>query len=193
MVSGNRFKTIARALPQNLRPSALLDATTPQPVHRLDYATTGILLAGKTSSSICALNKLFEAKKIKKIYYAITIGEMEESGKTLSDIDDKEAHTEYIKEAAVTSERFGQLNLVRLIPKTGRRHQLRQHLSGIGNPILGDATYGNEPLILKGKGLYLHAFSLTFVHPFTQQKINIIDKFPKKFRKIFTKRQRSQF
>ncbi|MEM9673939.1 MAG: RNA pseudouridine synthase [Bacteroidota bacterium] len=193
LVSGNRFKTIARALPQNLRPSTLLDATTPQPVHRLDYATTGILLAGKTSSSIRALNKMFEAKKIEKTYYAITIGEMKQSGKILSNIDDKEAHTEYITEAAVPSERFGQLNLVRLIPKTGRRHQLRQHLSGIGNPILGDATYGNEPLILKGKGLYLHAFSLTFVHPFTQQKINIIDKFPKKFQKIFTKHQRSQF
>ena len=62
LVSGNSFKTIANALPQNIQPSKLPDATTPQPVHRLDYATTGILLVGKTSSSIRALNKMFEDK-----------------------------------------------------------------------------------------------------------------------------------
>jgi len=189
LVSGNRFKTIARALPHNLRPSTLPDATVPQPVHRLDYATTGILLAGKTSLSIRTLNKIFERKKIEKTYYAVAVGEMNQSGKITDSIDGKKAHTEYVVQASVPSERFGQLNLVRLIPGTGRRHQLRKHLSGIGNPVLGDATYGSEPLILKGKGLYLHAFSLKFVHPFTQQKISITDELPEKFRKIFTNHQ----
>ncbi len=186
LVSGNRFKTIARALPQNLRLSTLRDATVPQPVHRLDYATTGILLAGKTSGSIRTLNKMFEEKKIEKTYYAVAIGEMHESGKITDSIDGKVAHSEYAVKASVPSDRFGQLNLVRLVPKTGRRHQLRKHLSGIDNPILGDATYGSEPLILKGKGLYLHAFSLEFVHPFTQQKVELKAELPEKFRKIFT-------
>ena len=75
LVSGNGFKTIAKALSQNLKPSTLKDCTTLQPIHRLDYATTGILLIGKTSSSIRALNKLFENKAINKSYYAISIGE----------------------------------------------------------------------------------------------------------------------
>ncbi len=85
----------------------------------------------------------------------------------------------------LTSERFAKLNLVRLNPKTGRRHQLRKHLSMIGNPILGDRDYGIENLILKGKGMYLHAYSLRFVHPFTQEEVSFIDELPKRFKKIF--------
>jgi len=76
--------------------------------------------------------------------------------------------------------------LVQLEPQTGRRHQLRKHLSNIGNPILGDSVYGIENLILKGKGLYLHAYSLKFIHPFTNKEVYLKDDFPKRFRKIFT-------
>lgn len=185
LVSGNHFKTIAHALPQNLQRSSLPDATTPQPVHRLDYATTGILLVGKTSSSIRALNKLFEDKAIQKSYYAITIGEMKGCGSIASEIDGKESISNYSLRESVPSERFGKLNLVQLSPETGRRHQLRKHLSSIGNPILGDKEYGSEPHILNGKGLYLHAYSLQFTHPFTQQKIYWKDELPDRFQKIF--------
>ena len=136
------------------------DATTPQPVHRLDYATTGILLVGKTNNSIRALNKLFEDKTIKKTYYAITIGKMyQKNGVVTSNINGKTAKSYYKVIQTVESKRFEKLNLVELSPATGRRHQLRIHLSEIGNPILSDKTYGTEPLILKGKGMYLHAYS----------------------------------
>ena len=153
LVSGNSFKTIANALAQNIKRSNLPDATTPQPVHRLDYATTGILLIGKTSSSIRALNKMFENKEVKKTYYAVTIGEMNDSGKITSEVDDKKSQSNYTLCESVPSERFGKLNLVLLEPQTGRRHQLRKHLLNIGNPILGDKEYGIENLILNGKGL----------------------------------------
>ena len=185
LVSGNSFKTIGAALPQNLNPSSLLDATLPQPVHRLDYATTGVLLVGKTNASIRALNKLFEYKAITKIYYAITIGVMPTKGEITSTIDGKASNSKYSVKATVPSERFGRLNLVKLEPKTGRRHQLRKHLLHIGNPILGDATYYLEDLILKGKGLYLHAYSLEFKHPFTHKEIHITDELPQKFKAIF--------
>ncbi len=184
-VSGNKFKTIANALPQNIKPSTLSDATTPQPVHRLDYATTGLVLVGKTSSSIRALNKIFEDKSIAKIYYAVAIGEMDRSGAITLEIDGKPSHSDYKVIKSVPSERFGTLNLVQLHPKTGRRHQLRKHLSNIGHPIFGDKDYALENLILKGKGLYLHAYSLEFEHPFTQQNIYIKDEIPEKFGKIF--------
>jgi len=167
LVSGNSFKTIANALPQNLIPSILPDATQPQPIHRLDYPTTGVLLVGKTSSSIRILNKLFRDKQVAKTYYAVTIGKMKNQGEITSPVDGKASHTVYHVRASVPSKRFGQLNLVELYPRTGRRHQLRKHLAGIGNPILGDKEYGVEPLILNGKGLYLHAHTLKFVHPFT--------------------------
>lgn len=186
LVSGNSFKTIANALPQNLSKSNLDDFTLPQPVHRLDYGTTGVLLVGKTASSIRNLNKLFEDKEIQKNYYAITIGKMKETeGIINSEIDGKEAQSNYKIIESVVSERFEFLNLVKLELQTGRRHQLRIHLSRIGNPILGDKEYGIENLILNGKGIYLHAYSLEFIHPFTKEKIYIEAPFPQKFLKLF--------
>tara|TARA_Y100001933_G_scaffold12245_1_gene10624 strand:+ start:1728 stop:2405 length:678 start_codon:yes stop_codon:yes gene_type:complete len=184
-VSGNKFKTIANALPQNLEASSFSDATTPQPVHRLDYATTGIVLIGKTSSNIRALNHMFENKTITKTYYAVTIGKMGRGGTISSEIDGKGAQSAYKVMESVPSERFGTLNLVQLNPKTGRRHQLRKQLFGLGNPILGDKEYAMDGLILKGKGLYLHAYSLKFNHPFTQEPICVTDELPEKFRKIY--------
>jgi len=104
LVSGNRLKTIANALAQNIKQSNLPDATTPQPVHRLDYPTTGILLVGKTRSSIRALNKMFEDNEIKKTYYAVTIGEMDLGRKIISKIDGKESQSNYtIKEPSSTT------------------------------------------------------------------------------------------
>ncbi|BAO74429.1 ribosomal large subunit pseudouridine synthase D [Winogradskyella sp. PG-2] len=185
LVSGNRFKTIVNALPQNLKPSSLNDATKPQPVHRLDYATTGLLLVGKTSSSIRALNQLFENKSISKTYLAVTIGEMDDEGKIKLAIDGKPSQSYYKVLESVASKRFSKLNLVELDPKTGRRHQLRKHLSSIGNPILGDKDYGITDLILNGKGLYLHAYTLGFVHPITNKKMHILDAIPKRFKKLF--------
>jgi len=185
VVSGNSFKTIANALPQNLDPGNLPDATTPRPVHRLDLATTGLLLVGKTHGSIRALNKMFEDKKVKKTYYAVTIKKMDACGRITQPVDDKQAATVYRVCDSVPSKRFGALNLVRLHPETGRRHQLRKHLSGMGNPILGDKEYGQEDFILMGKGMYLHAFSLEFIHPFTGEEMHLEDELPKKFRKIF--------
>jgi len=185
LVSGNGFKTITHALPQNLQQSPLADATKPQPVHRLDYATTGALLIGKTSSTIRVLNELFENKTISKTYYAVTIGEMQTQGIITDEVDGKESKSSYNVLATLDSERFGKLNLVQLNPHTGRRHQLRIHLASIGNPILGDKTYGTEPLILNGKGLYLHAYSLQFTHPFINKDIHIKDAFPERFQKLF--------
>lgn len=187
LVSGNSFKTIANALTQNLSPSTQADATVSQPVHRLDYATTGLLLVGKTSSSIRELNKMFEEKKIDKTYYAVTIGKMDEQGSITSKIDGKAAQTKYEVKASVNSERFGKLNLVELQLGTGRKHQIRKHLSSLGNPILGDKDYGIDGLVLMKKGMYLHAFSLGFTHPFTKARMYFKDELPNKFNKIFPK------
>ncbi|MGD1846697.1 MAG: RluA family pseudouridine synthase [Salibacteraceae bacterium] len=186
LVSGNSFRTVARALQQNLKVSSLPDATIPQPVHRLDYATTGILLVGKTNSSIRYLNQLFEKKEVAKTYVAISIGAMEEKQGMLDiPVDDKPARSAYSVLASVGSPRFGTLNLVELKPATGRRHQLRKQLAAIGNPILGDRDYGPAALILKGKGMYLHALSLEFQHPFTPQQLHLKDGQVHRFRKIF--------
>ncbi|PQB05863.1 RluA family pseudouridine synthase [Aureitalea marina] len=185
LVSGNQFRTIANALSQNLEVSPEQDAVTPQPAHRLDFATTGILLIGKTAESLRRLSKLFEEKKIRKCYYAVTIGEMNSSGIIDKPIDGKKAVSTFKCVASQVSPRFKLLNLVKLEPETGRRHQLRIHLSELGNPILGDRDYTPENLILKGKGMYLHAFSLELVHPFEDRSLVITAPFPERFIKLF--------
>lgn len=185
-VSGNSFATIDNALTKNLKSSRQKDAVRPRPVHRLDYPTSGLLLIGKTNSVIIALNKLFENKQIQKTYHAISIGKMNSKGKIDITVDNKSAFTEYEVLQRVTSERFKFFNLVELHPKTGRKHQLRKHLLSIGNPILGDKEYFLEHLILKGKGLYLHASKLDFRHPASEEKIVISSELPKKFKKIFS-------
>ncbi len=186
LVSGNHFQTIANALQQNIKASTLGDAATPQPVHRIDYPTTGVLLIGKTHSSIRALNKMFEDQDIMKTYFAVVIGEISENGKITSTIDGKKAESDYARIESVPSKRFGKLNLLRLHPQTGRRHQLRIQLSGLGNPILGDCDYGIKDLILNKKGVYLHAYSLAFTHPFTNEKISVRAGLPSRFKKIFS-------
>ena len=185
LVSGNKFVTIANALTQNLKKSNLSDAVKPQPIHRLDYPTSGLLLIGKTSAAITVLGKLFKEKLITKTYFAIAIGKMNSKGIINFDVDEKESHTEFEVLKMVKSERFESLNLVKLSPKTGRKHQLRKHLFAIGNPILGDKEYFIEDKILNGKGLFLHAANLEFKHPFTKDKISITKELPKKFIKIF--------
>ena len=185
LVSGNKFVTIANGLTQNLKKSNQSDAVKPQPVHRLDYPTSGLLLVGKTSTAITELGMLFQNKEIQKTYFAITIGVMNTVGLINFLIDDKIAQTKFEVLKTVLSERFGHLNFVKLAPKTGRKHQLRKHVSEIGNPILGDKKYFLEHKILTGKGLFLHAATLDFVHPFTKDKISITKELPKKFTKIF--------
>ncbi|AUC22552.1 RNA pseudouridine synthase [Polaribacter sejongensis] len=185
LVSGNKFVTIANGLAQNLKKSTLADAVKPQPIHRLDYPTSGLLLIGKTSTAITVLGKLFKEKEIKKTYFAVTIGKMNSEGTIKLPIEEKESETDFQVLQSVISERFEYLNLVKLSPKTGRKHQLRKHLFSIGNPILGDKEYFLEGKVLNGKGLYLHAATLDFMHPFTKTPISISKALPKKFNKIF--------
>lgn len=184
-VSGNQLKTLANALPYNLALSTQKDAVKPQPVHRLDFATTGLVLVGKTAESIRELNANFENKTIAKSYLAVTIGLMKDKGEITQDIDGKNAHSIYAKIASVPSVKFGQLNLVALQPTTGRRHQLRKHMASLGNPILGDQSYGKAGLILKGKGLYLHGLKLSFKHPENEVMVKVTAPIPARFIKIF--------
>ena len=186
LVSGNKRFTLQNALGTMLKPSPLADALRwPEPIHRLDYPTSGALLVGKTIQATQLLNKMFEERKIIKRYLAVTIGKQDAAGTVLDEVDGRHAKSDYKVLHSLSSERFGFLNLVQLTLHTGRRHQLRIHMANMGNPILGDATYGTEGLILKGKGLYLHSHLLEFVHPITHEDINVKVAPPKKFAKLF--------
>jgi len=183
LVHGNQKVTLANALPLTLERSKEVDfVTTPDPIHRLDYPTSGVLLVGKTRTTITALNKLFEERKVDKVYYAITIGKMKKKSEKIENtIKGKKAITQYEVEKTIDSDKYGALNLVKLMPVTGRRHQLRVHMSELGNPILGDKSYGTEGKISRGKGLYLHAYSIAFEHPKTGNRLLVTKPRPKKF------------
>ena len=182
LTSGNEFRTLFNALPFNLTPSTLPGAfVKPRPVHRLDRATSGLVLVAKTSASLLALGEGFAQRQIEKVYQAVVIGHPPIEGEFRVPIDEKEAITGYVVMNTKPSLRNGYLSLLKLKPLTGRTHQLRIHLSGSGYPILGDKLYGEPGMVLRGKGLFLAATGLSFRHPATGEEISVEIEPPPKF------------
>ncbi|MGB2129495.1 MAG: RluA family pseudouridine synthase [Flavicella sp.] len=187
-VSGNKKWTLENALSSHLKKSNIVDALPqPKPIHRLDHPTSGALLIGKTSTAVITLNQYFKQKSIEKIYYAVTIKKMLTSGTVQLAIDGKASHSDFQRIDTIDSDKFEALNLVEISPKTGRRHQIRIHLASLGNAILGDKEHGIDGYQHKGKGMYLHAYSLQFIHPISGEICHIKAKLPKKFKRLFPK------
>lgn len=184
VVSGNQYKTLYNALPSNLKPSKKADCLpSPLPVHRLDKATSGLILIAKTKLSRIQLGELFEKRAIQKTYSALVMGKLEGSGKFESLVDEKEALTYYESKVIGRSIKNDYLSLVELKPVTGRTHQLRVHLSQAGFPILGDSLYSPKNKTLKHKGLFLCSHKLQFTHPHSNKNILISCLLPEKFEK----------
>ena len=160
------------------------EATGPLIVHRLDMATSGVLLIAKTEFAYHRLQQAFLNHQIQKKYVAIISGkEIPEKGiislpllpdylnrprQMVNHEQGKEAITEY----EILERIDGSHLRIALYPKTGRTHQLRVHCAhqeGLNAPILGDPLYGNE----KAARLHLHAEEITFEHPLTGKKITI--------------------
>ncbi len=182
-VSGNKYRTVENSLSHNIKKSSEPDALKwPRPVHRLDKPTSGLLIIAKTTSAQIDLGHQFENKKIKKRYRAVVIGKVDEKGFIDTPVNGLTAKTKFSPVRSVPSLKNKWLSLLDLHPATGRKHQLRIHLSEKGFPILGDKTYGVEGMILKGKGMFLCAVELTFTHPNTKKEINIKIDDPRKFR-----------
>lgn len=180
-VSGNQRRTLENALPGNLSQSTMPDALLhPEPVHRLDFPTSGALLVAKTQKTLAALNKMFEDRQIEKRYVAVVAGSINPEGEIHLPIAEKPAHSAYEVVYSLDSKRFGQLHLLRLVPYTGRRHQLRIHMASLGCPVLGDLRYAGEST-LRGKGLFLHSEMLRFVHPVTGTELEVKAQVPQKY------------
>jgi len=181
-VSGNLFRTIQNALPFNLKSSSCKDALPVfRPVHRLDNPTCGLLLIAKTSQAIGELGVQFENRTIRKRYTAVVIGNLPDKGNVDMPVDGKDAISSFRVIRRNNSIRNQILSMVHLFPKTGRTHQLRIHMAGMGTPILGDKLYGSEGEILRKKGLFLCATGLQFYHPFTNEKMDLSIDPPYKF------------
>lgn len=160
------------------------EATGPLIVHRLDMATSGLMIIAKTEFAYHRLQKEFLNHRVQKKYIAI-ISEKDISEKGIislpllpdylnrpRQIVNHEQGKEAITEYEILERIDGSHLRIALYPKTGRTHQLRVHCAhqeGLNAPILGDPLYGNE----KAARLHLHAEEITFEHPLTGKKITI--------------------
>lgn len=143
-------------------------------VHRLDRATQGLMLLAHTKKMAQTLSHTFESRQIHKSYQANVWGEFPTEDRTITlPIDDKTAVSH------ITLKTYNaELNIsrVEIDIETGRKHQIRRHLSESGFPIIGDRLYGNESLdlALQTNGevradLQLTAYKLSFICPISQQ------------------------
>lgn len=186
----------------------------PRLVHRLDKDTSGILVLARNRKAAQELTAAFRHKNTRKIYWALVagvptpyLGEIKtglvkapghgksgEGEKMINvhprEIDDtpgaKRAHTYYATLYRVAS----RASWVAMEPVTGRTHQLRAHMAGIGHPIIGDGKYGGSSQENLGDGwgaqiggliskkLHLHARRMVFEHPVTRKEISVVAPLP---------------
>ena len=161
---------------QSLYPDALI-------VHRLDMATSGLMLMGRGIAMQRALSQLFERREVHKRYLAVVDGRLapapEPDGWGMVDlpiavdwprrplriIDAASGKPSQTRWQAVAFDDAANSTRIELEPLTGRSHQLRVHLRALGHPILGDALYAPEAVQAMATRLLLHACVLRFVHP----------------------------
>ncbi|MBX4210045.1 MAG: RluA family pseudouridine synthase [Mollicutes bacterium PWAP] len=158
-------------------------------VHRIDKDTSGLLVVAKENQTHKALADLLRNHEIKRIYYAIVEGKMENKIYHINlpiardDISRKKMIvSKHKSKNAVThiyTEKIvGNKSLVRCELETGRTHQIRVHLNYIKHPVFGDPTYGSK---VDDFGQRLHAYKLSFIHPITKEKMYFEAPLPKEF------------
>jgi 23S rRNA pseudouridine1911/1915/1917 synthase len=137
-------------------------------VHRLDLPTSGLLVFARTTVANKTLGDRFKAHDIEREYRTVAVGHV-----TAQTID-----REIEKRRAVTHiepvETFPHATLLRVRLETGRTHQIRLHLAGLGHPVCGDRTHGGEverAFLPRPPRLALHAMVLGFVHPATGERV----------------------
>ncbi len=161
-------------------------------VHRLDMATSGIVLFARGLSSQREFSRMFRERLIHKQYIAIVQGEPAHNAGLIDlpiakDWPNRPRHVIDLEQGKPSQtnyrvlSRHGSHARLELIPITGRSHQLRVHLKHLGHPIVGDPLYGTEPspetsgeTSPQHNRMLLHASRLQFVHPFTAKSIELV-------------------
>jgi 23S rRNA pseudouridine1911/1915/1917 synthase len=146
-------------------------------VHRLDRATSGVMICAKNKATLGFLQKQFQVRKTKKTYIALASGHLKQEHALIDlpiarnpkkpqtfrvESKGKPSHTEY--KVLDTNDKY---SLLELKPLTGRTHQLRVHLHYLGNPIVGDVLYDGE----KADRMFLHASELEITIPKSDRKV----------------------
>ena len=175
------------------------------PIHRLDRKTSGIILLASKKEYVSTFQALFTNKEIKKIYYGVVRGYSQDNRIIDSPVKGRDALV--YKEAESHLKRLNKIelnipvkpydssrySLVELTPTTGRMHQLRIHMNKLSTPLINDAKYGDKNHdTMYGeqfgwKNLFLHAGSLAFTHPFSNQELVLKSSFPDDWIQLFEK------
>ena len=155
-------------------------------VHRLDMATSGLMLMARGIAAQRALNAAFADRRVHKRYVAIAHGDCRSTGaadggwqtielpirvdwpnRPLRKIDLEGGKPSSTRWRCLAYDASRNASRLELEPLTGRSHQLRVHLQAIGHPILGDALYAPPEIQAQAERLLLHATELGFAHPVT--------------------------
>ena len=152
-------------------------------VHRIDRDTSGLIIAAKNDMAHQKLAAQLQDHTLSRIYRCIVIGNLREDSGTV-DAPIGRHHTDR-KKMAVTKDgrnavthwrvlaRFQGFTYVECRLETGRTHQIRVHMAHIGHPILGDTVYGNKKPVAGLQGQCLHAVGLRFLHPRTDEPVEL--------------------
>ena len=173
-------------------------------VHRIDKNTSGVIVIAKKRSALRSMQELFRNKKIKKNYLVAVKGNWDSKKKEVSLRLEKKQTPEGHHVNVVEDPLKGKLSksifyLIKQMQQksllsaqiiTGRTHQIRVQLAFLGFPVLGDDKYGdfahNKKLHSNGlKRMFLHAHKLSFIHPFTKEKVELTADLPIELGKFF--------
>lgn len=154
--------------------------------HRLDRPVSGVAMFAKTSKALERLNDAFRTGDVSKIYWALTCAAPSPAEAELTDmlVRNEKQNKSYIckngnpaaKQARLryrTLRQFDRYTLVEVELFTGRHHQIRCQMAGIGCPIKGDLKYG-APRSNRDGGICLHARSITFTHPTRKEPVTVV-------------------
>lgn len=166
-------------------------------VHRIDKNTSGLLMVAKNDTAHQSLAEQIKEHSFLREYEAIVYGNIKDDSGTINapigrskndrkkmcitDRNSKEAITHF-----KVLERFGNFTHVKFKLETGRTHQIRVHMAYMGNPIAGDDVYGPKKVITKLNGQCLHAKTLGFVHPKTNEFMKFDSELPDYFNKFLS-------
>jgi tRNA pseudouridine32 synthase / 23S rRNA pseudouridine746 synthase len=155
-------------------------------VHRLDMATSGLMLFARGSEAQRRLGRDFAARRVGKHYVAVVDGRLPASSGTIElplsadwprrpmqRVDPEHGKPSRTDWQALAFDTERQATRLALQPRTGRTHQLRVHLSAIGHPILGDALYAPPDVQRRDTRLLLHACALTLTHPVSGERLHL--------------------
>ncbi|MCB2412129.1 RluA family pseudouridine synthase [Demequina sp. TTPB684] len=160
-------------------------------VHRLDVGTSGLMVVAKSGPAYSALKRAFKERTIEKVYHAVAQGHLEPTQGTIDAPIGRHPSSDY-KFAVVEGgrdsithyevlEMFPAASLVEVHLETGRTHQIRVHMAAMRHPLVGDLTYGADPVQAKKLGLtrqWLHAKELAFEHPTRGEPIRVVSEYP---------------